>query len=992
MRVVTNLGILLIIISFCSMSEDGIRISGVDAHKQVKNLTGIPFIQNYTPDDFGRYAQYWAILQLPGGEMVFGTHRGLNIYNGHLWRFIRVPGDNVYSVDQGMDGNLYFGGTNELGYVTVDSSEKFTDRSLKSHIPERYLDFTRVWQTITAGDGIYFRSTEYLFYWDYEKMYVWEPDTRFNFLAYVHNRIFVWQENRGLYELKEKTLTLLAGGDMFAEHFVRAILPYDDKRILVGTRTDGFYLFDGLSFSRWETNGQIYITNNVLYNASVLPDGSFVFATLQGGVVQIERNGNVRYIFDRDAGLQDQSVLYTYVDRNGSLWLGLQNGLSRIEPILPITKFDERNGINDLIINFKEHRGAIYAGTISGVYKLDSLNVVPQGFGVFTKVRGINAGARSFTVSGDDLLAATDDGIYKIEGDRATMVYPGMALKVLTSRYDNQIVFVAKLNHIMLGRYHRGQFSVLSESDRIPNPTSLAENDDGSLYVGTRTAGVYRLQWKDQLTSNGERNFTLNQVVRIEFPQGWQTPEETKVCYIEGEVRVGTFRGLYKIPDDYSVLLPDSLLSEAFAGGGNDVDVIVGNKKGELYFRSHSDHVIARPADNGSFSLEQGVLSRITITQFQALSIDAYDNVWFGGAEGIYRYDPNSSYMHTRELQAKISEVYVNADSLIYRGVFGRNSDNNLWLLPYTENNLRFRFFIPAYEDVSLNRYQTKLKPPDDEWSRWTDETFKDYTNLREGKYRLMVRGRDVYGNVSNAAVFEFRILPPWYRTWWSYGVSALCGLILLLTIHNFRVNRILEIERTRTRIARDLHDDIGSSLSSIALMIDMLTNRRTIPVKDKTELLNISGTARDMVDSLRDVVWVINPEHDKFVTLIERMKSTAGNMLYDIDYTFDTEVNSMNEKVTMDFKRSVLLIYKEALNNIIKHSQAKNVKINVKETDGRFLMSIEDDGVGFDKTQSTDGNGLQNMQYRAQQINGALTIETKSGAGTKIELQAELM
>ncbi len=992
MRLVITFGIFLATVSLCVEGSEEDSLFNVPAAEYAQRFGGIPLIHNYSTDDFGRDAQYWDILQLAGGEMVFGSHRGVNFYNGHQGYFFGPPGDHVFSLTKGLDGKLYIGGLNEIGQLSLDGSGNFSYSSLRSYIPEQCLDFSSVWQSISTYDGIYFRSPDYLFYWDYETMSVWKPETRFNFLGSVHNKIFVWQENRGLFELKDGKFTLLPNGDIFAKHFVRALLAYDDELILIGTRTDGFYLFDGTSFERWETNAQTYITNNVLYTGSVLPDGSFAFGTLQGGVVIIERNGRTRNIFDRETGLQDQSVICTYVDRGGSLWLGLQNGLTRIEPMLPVTKFDERTGIKDLVLSFKEHEGILYAGTISGVYKLDPRSVGPKGYGAFRKIQGINSGSRGFTVADGDLLVATDEGIFRIDGDKASFLFSETIRAILASRFDNQMVYAAQQNNIILGRYINGEFTILSESGRITEPKKLAEYDDGSLYVGTRADGVYRLKWEFQLASNGNNNAVLKYSVRIGLPTDWETVEHTHVYYLNGKIRVGTFRGLYKIPEDYTILIPDSLISENFAGGGREVSMIVENNIGELFFRSANNHFVARPTSYGEYAVEQGVLSRIKITQFEVLYRDSFEHVWFGGSVGLYRYDSNAIYDHTRQFDTKISEVQLNSDSLIYRGLLQSGSDNSYRILSYTDNNLRLRFFIPAYEDIHANQYQTKLEPVDEDWSRWTGEAFKDYTNLREGRYSFKVRGRDVYGNVSEAAVFEFRVLPPWYRTWWSYGMAGLIVTLFLLSIHKYRVYRILEVERTRTRIARDLHDDIGSSLSSIALMIDMFSNKETIPEEEKSELSNIGGTARDMVDSLRDVVWVINPEHDNLATLIERMKSTAGNMLHNIDYTFNTDIAGIYESVGMDFKRSVLLIYKEALSNIIKHSRAKNVNIDLREADGLFRMNIADDGIGFDASKSTDGNGLQNMHYRAHQIHGKLIIESIPGKGTTVELKAELI
>jgi signal transduction histidine kinase len=952
---------------------------------------GTPLIHNYTSEDFKQYMQYWAILKLSSGEMIFGTHRNLTFYNGHQWHFYNPPGNFVFSIAEGSESKIYIGGMGEIGYISIDNSGIYEYHSLKSYIPYEYLDFTNVWQTIYTRTGLYFRSPEYLFYWNGHEMIVWETETRFGILAYVHDKIFVWQENLGLFELKNGILTLTVEGSKFAHHYVRTLLPYDDNQILIGTRTDGFYLFDGISFKRWVTNGNDYIKENILYHGSIFHDGTFVFGTLHGGVVLVDRDGRVKNIINRQSGLQDQSVLYTYVDTYGMLWLGLQKGLSRIEPMLPITKFNYKTGIKDLVLSFIEHSEIFYAGTISGVYKFDPNTIVDYDHGSFKKILGISTGTRSFTISGNDLIAATDNGIYKIEDEKVTLLLHGTPNAVLTSRFNDEIIFIAEQDKIIAARYNRSNLTIVAESGRIRQPLNLAEAEEGSLYIGTRTDGVYHLKWDYQHSLENSFYLIFQNTQRINIPNGWETPEQTRVYFIDGNIRVGTYNGLYRIHEINRTLVPDSLLSENFAGGARDLHKIIQSNRGELYIRSLNDNIIAKPIDNGKYILEQGILNRIKITQFEMLFVDSYNFVWFGGAEGIYRYNPNVPNSYTRRFNTKISEMLLNNDSLIYRGPFQSINDLNLMHLSYTDNNIRFTFFIPSYDNTKENRYQTKLEPVDERWSHWTVDPFKDYNNLREGRYRFMVRGKDVYGNVSEATIIEFRVLPPWYRTWWSYGIASLLITLFLLSIHKYRLQRILEVEQTRIRIAKDLHDEIGSSLSSIALMIDMFTNKNTIRKEDKTELMSISCTTRDIVDSLRDVVWVINPEDDNLTTLIERMKSTAGKILHSIDFTFHADVSGLFEPVKMDAKRSILLIFKEALTNIIKHSGAKKVNINIYETEGMLTMIIEDDGVGFGDPLSSNGNGLQNMRYRAHQIDGILYIEGLPDQGTIIKLKMKL-
>lgn len=222
--------------------------------------------------------------------------------------------------------------------------------------------------------------------------------------------------------------------------------------------------------------------------------------------------------------------------------------------------------------------------------------------------------------------------------------------------------------------------------------------------------------------------------------------------------------------------------------------------------------------------------------------------------------------------------------------------------------------------------------------------------------------------------------------------VSLGAGVVILFLLFKYCTYKISDVEKTRSRIARDLHDEIGSSLSSVALMIDMVSSKTSITEKDKAELLSISRIIHDIIDSLRNVIWVINPERDRLDTLVERMKSIACTMLQNIHCEIDVHMENPDKVISMDSKRTILLLYKEALNNIVKHAGATKVVIGINEGAGCFRLFIEDNGVGFNQAQLSQGDGLQNMHYRARQIHGTLSIESAQGSGTKLELKMNLV
>ena len=218
---------------------------------------------------------------------------------------------------------------------------------------------------------------------------------------------------------------------------------------------------------------------------------------------------------------------------------------------------------------------------------------------------------------------------------------------------------------------------------------------------------------------------------------------------------------------------------------------------------------------------------------------------------------------------------------------------------------------------------------------------------------------------------------------------AALVGILTVL--YNYRVSKLLEMERMRLRISSDLHDDIGSNLSSIALITDMVQHKLPEGLQERQQLSDVSRAARNTADALKDIVWLVNPEHEKLDDIILRMKDGAAKLLSGIEYAFHCPDNAITSILDMEFRRNVLLMFKEALNNTAKYSHASHVDIFIGEERKTFLMRITDNGVGFDAATVRRGNGLTNLRRRAEKIGGTMAIHSSPGKGTTVELQVRI-
>ena len=198
-------------------------------------------------------------------------------------------------------------------------------------------------------------------------------------------------------------------------------------------------------------------------------------------------------------------------------------------------------------------------------------------------------------------------------------------------------------------------------------------------------------------------------------------------------------------------------------------------------------------------------------------------------------------------------------------------------------------------------------------------------------------------------------------------------------------------MERVRSRIARDLHDEIGSNLSSIAIASDLLGRNSNIGEMERSKLSKISSVALSTVKDMKDMVWMISPENDELGDLLLRMKDTAATILDGKRFILRFPEHLTKRRVVLEWKRNVYLIYKEVLTNVAKHAQATRVEIDVRAAKDRIHLVVTDNGIGFKDPRGKSGNGLQNMYERARLLGADLTIDSRRGRGTKITLDTQI-
>ena len=371
--------------------------------------------------------------------------------------------------------------------------------------------------------------------------------------------------------------------------------------------------------------------------------------------------------------------------------------------------------------------------------------------------------------------------------------------------------------------------------------------------------------------------------------------------------------------------------------------------------------------------------------------------MWVGSDAGVTAFRPDALTPPDAPPPVVLTDVRVAGRSLPE----GRlpSAVREVHLAP-EDDFVTFEFAALAYAAPEHLRYAYRLEGLEEAWTHSGPRRQATYAHLPPGAYTFRVRAAGPSG-VWNEAGTAVRVVvePQLWQRWW---VQVLAGALLLGALagaYRWRFRHLLEVERTRARIADDLHDDVGSKVSTVALMVELGSRSPALPEAERARLRDAAAMARRLVDDIRDTVWVIDAGHDGLDTLVERLEQTAHQMLQGLDHHVDLPDDVPDLDLDLPTRRHVLLLFKEALHNAVRHAHATRVgvEINVAEDGGghRLTLAVCDDGCGFDADAACAGHGLGLMGDRARRLGGTLRIESpiggSPGGGTAIRLEVPL-
>jgi len=826
---------------------------------------GIPLLQNFKPKDYAAGTQNWALLQDSSGLIYVANNVGILEYDGVNWRTIQTANKSVArSLALAPDERIYVGAKGEVGYLTAPQSGGRHYVSLTSELPESYRDFQDVRQTFVTPDGVFFISRQYVLQWQQQQFRIWTTDSAFLKAFWVQQRLLIRDQQQGLLEWQNQGFVPLAKGDFFRDKAVFFLEAFDEQTLLIGTRDHGFFLWRDGQISPWSTAVDLQLQQAQVYSGLTLQNGHFAIGTVLGGLFILDRDGRLVDRITKASGLHDQNVRAMAQDHQAGLWLALDHGLARIALGSALSVFNSARGLEGNVFAVHRHQQHLYAGTSLGLFRLEQADNLDA---YFRRVEPIRQQSWDFLSFDSQLLAATNGGVYRLEPTGPELIRRSeLASKVLVrSKVTPERVYIGLQNGLATMRWDANQWI---DEGVVPgisgNLNSIIETAKGELWLGTLAHGVYRLQLPANWQGGASVPLPIN---HYDKSHGLPSLNRNSVYLLQDELVFATVRGLFRFDPAVGNFKLDPKFGALFSPEQPWIRNPVMDHAGRLWMLiwdnlAGTRHAgVALPRADGSYQWTTSSLQPLADIPLDTILLDQ-QLIWFGGAEGLFRFVADQ-FQAQQPKPPLLRQLSSSDGTRIYDG---GPLPVQLTLQP-EQNNLRFSYSSPNFDHLQAEQLQVRLFGHDENWSNWSQEPYRDYTNLSAGEYRFEIRARNAAGQISSADALHFKILAPWYQSLWFYAALIFLAILAVLLLMKWRTHSLLSEQQRLADLVSQRTEHLQQTLSEL----EIARQRAEAATQAKSQFLaNISHELRTPLNAVLG-----------FAELAQQSKAISDKQLY---------------------------------------------------------------------------------------------------------------
>lgn len=845
-----------------------------------QNPIGLPNIISYSRSDYNGGLQNRDIVQDKNGILYFANSEGLLSFDGTYWKLYPLPNKTIVrSVAVGPDNKIYVGAQNEMGYFSPDKTGSLVYTSLKSFLPAKNSSFKDIWNIVWFKNQLFFRSLNHIFRLANKTVTDYHPQSQWQFLGASNNQLIAQDTQNGLFQfLSGKWSPIVISAPLPKDAALTALLQLNKDSILITTLKDGIYVLSHQKLTAFNLKGQNQFSDRILC-ADLMDDNNIALGTQMGGLYIVDKNGQVIENLTRKEGLQNNTVLSLFLDKDRNLWMGLDDGIdfnaynSAIKHIYP-EKLNEGTGYSSMLFNH-----VLYIGTSNWLYELPvngnkDLSTVKGTFKTVENTKGPVWGL--FDVN-NNLLMAHHEGAFQIKDSKAIPINTHFGFWNFTPLNKSQpasTIIAGNYNGLDLIHYNHNSF--VSEGNVNFNQSSRFVIINKQIVW---VAHIYEGIFKTDLSVPAHPASKL-----YTDKNGLPSVLKNRLFTIKNRMAVATEKGIYEYNQSTDRFEPSAYFKNIFKqkdirylkeDDHGNIWFIEGKKLGVVDFSRSKPQLIYFPELDGKM-----------VSDFENIYPLNDENIFVGAEKGFYHINYQQYKNNKSQVEVLVRTVKASGDAdSILNGGYNVIAKNQLRELSSKQNNLHFEYSAPSYQKQSNIEYSYYLKNFNKEWSGWSKKTEKDYTNLPNGNYTFQIKACSNLGDESAITSYSFTVLPPWYKTIWAYVFYGLLIIALNYLFYHwlkekFRLEKLkyeeeqkrlnylhqLELDKSEKEIIalknEKLESEILGKNSELASVAMHLLQKSELLEKIKEELVNLRKATNDMPsEELKKLIRILNQE-----------------------------------------------------------------------------------------------------------------------------------
>jgi len=760
---------------------------------------GIPDVEYFNRRQYGGATQNWKVSQGKSDLLYFANNDGLLEYDGVRWRLHRHMGDLIVRSATCIDDKVYAGGFNEFGFFRYDSLHHFQYTSLATTPELKSLGNT--WAIHELENKVIFQFDVAICVFEDDKLVATIPsNSRFISSFIANGLLLVQDESRGLLEVRGNKAFPIAGGDIFTAKTIASVMELSENRIAIGTMRAGMYIWDMQTIEPWDIPANEELKKANVFCGVSYQDEYLVFGTIQNGFLITDMNGKLVMQIDKDKGLVNNTVLSVFVDREGGIWGGLDNGIARISLNSSVSFLGSYYNLGTGYI-MRQYRNSYYFGTNQALYAIDKERFKDplKDRRDFQRIKGTEGQVWSLYQDDTGLLCGHNLGIFAISGRTSKLITPPDVKGVwgfieIKDRPD--LMLAGTYNGLILLKKEEKSWRFVKHISGFEESSRFAEWDnERNLWVAHGSKGLYQIRLSkdyqviEDVKSHG---FTL-----------FDDKSSMVISKVKGQCIVAGNNGIYQINENGSAT-PYTLFDTYFINGDFPSQLYEDRFRNVWYFQANKVGVL-RYLEDGSYkridypflSLEQKLVSG-----FESVFVVDKQNAFFGIEDGYAHYSLQDNQNFNVPFKVHLRSFKGVSDSVEY--VLHQQDDEETTQLkipeyPFKNNSFEIHYAATFFQDDEV-MYSTHLSGVDEVNEGWSTIGFRQYTKLKEGDYSFKVQAKNRYGVQSKPLVFKFKVLPPWHRH--LYAKIAYLILLIALTIIVIKIfNRRVEVSRQKEEL-----------------------------------------------------------------------------------------------------------------------------------------------------------------------------------------------